>query len=463
MSDLYALSALDQARLIRTRAASAREMMQSFLERLDAVNGRINAVVEVRADEALALADAADAAVGRGERLAALHGVPVTIKVNADQAGYATTNGVVAYKDLIAPDDSGVVANLRASGAIPVGRSNAPCYSYRFFTDNALHGRTLNPRNPALTPGGSSGGASAALAAGIGALAHGNDLGGSIRYPAYATGVAGIRPSLGRVPAYNPLATAERPITLQLFSVQGPLARHIADLRAALVAMMSGPQPDPWHTPAPLAGAPVTRPIRVALATLGAAPPVEAALRQAARWLTEAGYGVEEVAPPHWDEAAALWRSLLMTDSLRFMQPLIEANGDDATKASWAAWSANVTAVDQDAYAAGLARRTAILRDWHRFFRTHPLLLCPVSRETPFPIDLDLTAAGQARILRAQETLYVFNFLGLPGAVVPTATVADNIPLGVQLVADRFREDLCLDAAEVIEARAGVPAIVDPA
>ncbi len=463
MNDLYALSALDQARLIRSRAASAREVVQSFLTRLEAVNGRINAIVEVRADEAYRLADAADAAVKRGEALPALHGVPVTIKVNADQKGYATTNGVVAYRDLIAPDDSGVVANLRASGAIAVGRSNAPCYSYRYFTDNALHGRTLNPRNPALTPGGSSGGASAALAAGIGAIAHGNDLGGSIRYPAYAAGVAGIRPSLGRVPAYNPLATAERPITLQLFSVQGPLARHVADLRAALVAMMSGPQPDPWHTPAPLAGAPVARPIRVGLAMLGADPPVAAALRQAAGWLADAGYIVEEVTPPHWDEAASLWRSLLMADSLRFMQPLIEANGDDGTRASWAAWSANVNAADQEAYAAGLARRTAILRDWHRFFRRHPLLLCPVSRETPFPIDLDLTVEGQARILRAQEPLYVFNFLGLPGAVVPTATVAHNIPLGVQLVADRFREDLCLGAAEVIEARAGAPAIVDPA
>jgi amidase len=463
MTELWRLPALDQARLIRTRAASAREVIQSFLARLDAVNGRINAVVETRADEALALADAADAAVKRGEAVAALHGVPVTIKVNADQKGYATTNGVVAYKDLIAPDDSGVVANLRASRAIPVGRTNAPCYSYRYFTDNALHGRTLNPRNPVLTPGGSSGGASAALAAGIGAIAHGNDLGGSIRYPAYATGVAGIRPSLGRVPAYNPLATAERPITLQLFSVQGPLARTIADLRAGLVAMMTGAQPDPWHTPSPLAGAPVTRPIRVGLATLGAAPPVAAALRQAAGWLADAGYVVEEVTPPHWDEAAELWRALLMTDSLRFMQPLIAANGDDATKASWAGWSANVTAADESAYAAGLSRRTGILRDWHRFFRAHPLLLCPVSRETPFPIDLDLTVEGQARILHAQEPLYVFNFLGLPGVVVPTATVAEGVPLGVQLVGDRFREDLCLDAAEVIEARAGGVSIVDPA
>jgi amidase len=151
-----------------------------------------------------------------------------------------------------------------------------------------------------------------------------------------------------------------------------------------------------------------------------------------------------------------------MTDSIRFMQPLIETNGDEAIRASMVAWSANVMAADEEAYAAGLARRTAILRDWHRFFRRHSLLLCPVSRETPFPIDLDLTVEGQARILRAQEPLYVLNFLGLPGAVVPTATVAENIPLGVQLVADRFREDLCLDAAEAIEPRAGVPVVVDP-
>lgn len=462
MSDLWRLPALEQARLIRTRAASAREVVLSVLQRLEAVNPAINAVVEVRPEEALAEADAADAAVSRGEALGALHGVPVTIKVNVDQKGYATTNGVVAYRGLIASADSGVVANLRAAGALPVGRTNTPCFSYRFFTDNALHGRTLNPWNPALTPGGSSGGASAALAVGIGSIAHGNDLGGSIRYPAYACGVVGLRPSLGRVPAFNPSATAERPITLQLFSVQGPLARTIADLRAALVAMMSGAQPDPWHTPAPMAQEPPPRPLRVALAMLGAGGEVRAALHQAAHWLGEAGCVVEEVAPPHWEEAAALWRALLMADSLRFMQPLIEEHGDEATRRSWRSWRENVAPADEVAFHLGLARRTAILRDWHRFFRRFAVLLCPVSRETPFPLDLDQTAEGQARILRAQETLYVFNFLGLPGAVVPTAVAADGVRLGVQLVADRFREDLCLDFAEIIEARAGPARPTDP-
>lgn len=462
MGELWHLAAAEQARLIRTRAASAVEVMRSFLDRIEAVNGRVNAIVEIRPEEALAEAAAADRAVARGEALGPLHGVPVTIKVNADQRGYATTNGVVAHRDLIAPADSAVVANLRAAGAIPAGRTNAPGYSYRYFTDNDLHGRTLNPRDPALTPGGSSGGAAAALAVGIGAIAHGNDLGGSIRYPAYACGVAGLRPSLGRVPAYNPTAAAERPIALQLFSVQGPLARRVADLRFALEAMMTGAQPDPWHTPAPLAGAPVPRPIRVALATLGADPPVAAALAQAAAWLAEAGYAVEAAEPPHWEEAAALWRALVTADSVRFMQPLIEANGDRATRASWAAWTANVAPADPDAYAAGLARRTAILRDWHRFLRRYPLLLCPVSREPPFPVDLDQTVAGQARILRAQEPLYLVNLLGLPAVAVPTATWVGAVPVGVQVVADRFREDLCLEAAEVIEARAGTGAIVEP-
>ncbi len=463
MSELWRLSALAQAKLVRTRAASAVEVMRSFLARIEAVNPRVNAVVEIRPEEALALAEAADRAVAAGEAVGPLHGVPVTIKVNVDQRGYATTNGVVVYRDLIASEDSAVVANLRRAGAIPAGRTNTPAYSYRFFTDNALHGRTLNPWNPTLTPGGSSGGASAALACGIGSIAHGNDIGGSIRYPAYACGVAGIRPSLGRVPAFNPSAGAtERPIAMQLFSVQGPLARNIADLRAALLAMMAPGHPDPWHAPVPFEGPPVPRPRRVALAVLGADPPVAEALRRAAQFLSEAGCVVDEVDPPHWDEAAALWRSVLMADSMRFMTPMIEANGDEAAKRSWRGWCANVPAPTEEAFHAGLARRTAILRDWQRFFARYSALLCPVSREPPFPIDLDQTEEGQRRILRAQETLYVINFLGLPGAVLPTDVAHQGVRVGVQIVADRFREDLCLELAEIIEARAGEAGLTDP-
>lgn len=464
MTELWALSAADQARLIRTRAASAREVVSAVLARHEATHAAINAVVEMRAEEALAAADAADAAVRRGEPPGPLHGVPVTIKVNVDQAGYATTNGVVAFKDVVAAGDSPVVANLRRAGAIPMGRTNTPAFSYRFFTENDLHGRTLNPRNRTITPGGSSGGASASVAVGVGSIAHGNDLGGSIRYPAYAVGVAGIRPSFGRVPAFNGTAAEERPLTLQVMSVQGPLARSVGDLRLGLAAMAAPDARDPWHCAMPLELPPPPRPWRIAYATLGADGPVAAALAQAAGWLADAGFVVEEVALPRFDEAAELWRSLLMTESARAMAPVIEKYGDDAIRAAYGGWAANVAPLDAQGFSAGLARRTAIWRDWSVFLSAYAAALLPVSLEPPFPQTLDQEGpdAG-ARILRAQAPLYVFNLLGLPGISVPTSVVYANVPVGVQLVAARFREDICLALAEVIEARAGAATPIDPA
>lgn len=463
MTDLWALSAADQAKLIRTRAASAREVVSAVLARHEATHAAINAIVEIRADEALAAADAADAAVSRGEALGPLHGVPVTIKVNIDQAGYATTNGVVAFKEQIAAGDSPVVANLRRAGAIPMGRTNTPAFSYRFFTDNALHGRSLNPRNPGLTPGGSSGGASASVAVGVGSIAHGNDLGGSIRYPAYAVGVAGIRPSFGRVPAFNGTQPEERPITLQMMSVQGPLARSVGDLRLGLAAMAQPDPRDPWHCPAPLDLPLPPRPWRIAFSTLGADPPVASALQQAAGWLAEAGCVVEEIALPRFDEAAELWRALLMTESERVMGPAIEKFGDSQIKAAYGGWAANVMTLDAAGFAAGLARRTSIWRDWSVFLSAYAAALLPVSLEPPFPQDLDQGGAeAGARILRAQAPLYVFNLLGLPGLSVPTATRHQGVPLGVQIVAARFREDLCLALGEIIEARAGATRPTDP-
>ncbi|MBE7248437.1 MAG: amidase, partial [Actinomycetospora chiangmaiensis] len=200
---LWRQTATDLAALIRSGQVSAREAAQDALGRLDAVNGRINAVVEHRPEDVLAQADAVDAARGRGDALGPLAGVPVTVKVNADQQGFATTNGLRLQRDLVAAQDSPVVANLRRAGAVLLGRTNTPAFSLRWFTTNQLHGDTRNPRDPALTPGGSSGGAGAAVAAGIGAIAHGTDIAGSVRYPAYACGVHGLRPSLGRIPAFN--------------------------------------------------------------------------------------------------------------------------------------------------------------------------------------------------------------------------------------------------------------------
>src|SRR5262245_13637706 len=166
--EIWQWGADEIADAIRTRRISSREAVSSVLDRVNQVNQRINAVVDLMPDEALAASDRADEAVKNGEPLGILHGVPVTVKINIDYAGRATTNGVVAFKDNIAKHDSPLVSNLRKAGAIIFGRTNTPAFSHRAFTDNDLHGRTLNPWDPSRTPGGSSGGAAAAIASGMG-------------------------------------------------------------------------------------------------------------------------------------------------------------------------------------------------------------------------------------------------------------------------------------------------------
>src|SRR5699024_5205382 len=187
-TELWQWTASELAAAIRARKVSSREAVQSSLDRIEEVNPKLNALVEVYGDEALLAADKADQAVASGEKLGPLHGVPTSIKVNTDEKGKATTDGVVAFKDNIAEKDAPIVSNLRKAGSIFVGRSNAPAFAYRWFTNNDLHGRTLNPWNQSKTPGGSSGGAAAAVASGMLPFAHGNDIGGSVRHPAYASG-----------------------------------------------------------------------------------------------------------------------------------------------------------------------------------------------------------------------------------------------------------------------------------
>jgi len=196
-------SAVETAAAIRSGAISAVETVEAHLERMRAVNPRLNAVVVDLSEEALAAAHAADKRRAKGGELGLLHGVPITIKENVDYEGRPNFNGVPANKDLIAPSDSPVVRNLKKAGAIVIGLTNTPEFSFRGFTDNPLHGLTLNPWDPNITCGGSSGGAGSAVAAGIGTIAHGNDIGGSLRWPAHCNGVATIKPTQGRIPAFN--------------------------------------------------------------------------------------------------------------------------------------------------------------------------------------------------------------------------------------------------------------------
>ena len=277
---------------------SALEVTEAALERMATANRSLNAVVESLDDEARAAAKALDA---RAAPKGPLHGVPVTVKVNTDQKGHATSHGVVAFKDLISPDDAPVVRNLRAAGAVIIGRTNTPEFSFRADTDNPLFGRTYNPWGRHLSAGGSSGGAGSAVMAGIGALAHGNDIGGSLRFPASANGAVTVKPGLGRVPSWNPSQTAESGLLARSMAVQGLLSRNAADLHLSMPALIAPDPRDPFHVPLPWRGTPLRQPIRVAVTRedfgFGLHPDVASALDKAASALSDAGYAVEGRGP----------------------------------------------------------------------------------------------------------------------------------------------------------------------
>jgi amidase len=466
VDEVWRWQASDQAHAIQTRQITSREAVTSCLQRLEHVNPRINAVVHVLAEEALAAADDADRVLLKGYDVGPLHGVPVTIKINVDCAGHATTNGVVGFKDRVAKTDSPCVANWRKAGAIIIGRTNVPSFSARYFTDNALYGRTLNPWDSGRTPGGSSGGAAAAVATGIGAVAHGNDRAGSIRYPAYACGVVGLRPTFGRVPTYEQTAAVEPSIATQLTNVQGPLARSIRDARLGFACMTARDPRDPWWQPPHIKDKPQSGPVRVAMFAQSDGVETETAVvdavKTAAHALEAAGYQVEEATPPCFEEAARLFFTLIRTEEKASTSRSIDALGDEALRRARTSTMASADELDFEGYIKALGRRAAMLREWLPFFERYQLLLMPVSRERPFPIDFDQQGdAAVRRMLTAHHPMLAVSILGLPGLSVPTG-LADGIPMGVQLVAARFDEELCLRAGEVIEAARPVMTPIDP-
>ena len=454
MTELWRLSASDLAGSIHRREVSAREAAEAALQRLNAVNPALNAVVAHRPEEVRARADEVDALLARGDDPGPLAGVPVTVKDLVDQVGFANTNGLVANKDLIATTNSPVVDNFLRAGAVIVGRTNTPAFSLRWFTSNRLFGATRNPRNPDLTPGGSSGGAASSVAAGVGHIAHGTDIGGSIRYPAYACGVHGLRPSLGRIPAYNP-SGPERGIGPQLMAVSGPLARTVADLRLGLQALMAADPRDPWHMPVPLDGPPAPRRVSLCVRPDGmeVAPEVEQALRSAADRLRAAGYVVTEIdATPGFREATELQVALWLGDNFAGFRDMVEAENDPGALSVMNAVRERAEALPPDMVAKTLVRRATVTRQWTQFLHEHTLLLIPVSGELPFPDGLDMAGPAEARrVMAAQVTQTGLPLMSLPGLVVSTGMVGRS-PVGVQIVSSRFREDLLLEAGEAIEA-----------
>ena len=456
-------SAVDTAAAIREGRATSEEVVQAHIDRMHAANPAINAIVVDLSAQAIEAARATDRALAQGATPGKLQGVPVTIKINIDVEGQANSNGVVAFKDNIAPGDSPVTANLKKAGAIIIGMTNTPEFSMRGFTDNPLHGPTLNPWDSTITCGGSSGGAGASIASGIGAIAHGNDIGGSLRWPAYCNGIATIKPTQGRIPAFNPSAPVERPLIAQFMSAQGPLAREVRDVRLGLEVMSQRDMRDPWWVPAPLEGPSPAKPIKVALARIPDDMETDAAvlalLRGAAGHLVDAGYDVVETELPDLTGTWKLWCDLIMTELSVLRAAQMRELGSADFKQTLDGFPKMATILDRRGYMEAIAYRSRVLRGWLAFLESYPVILTPLSSKRTPEANADL--GGDARVhslfwndLRFMSSI---NVLGLPAAVAPIGLVAGT-PAGVQLIGSRYREDICLDAAAAIEAKVGIMA-----
>ncbi|MEP3115718.1 amidase [Nisaea sp.] len=457
---LWQWSAVELSGAIRDARVSASDAVSSVVERIRAENGHLNAIVFDQTEAAKEQAASYDEILKTDGPIGPLHGVPVAIKINVDQKGTANSNGVVAFKDVIAPEDAPVVRNLKKAGAIIVGRTNTPEFSFRATTVNELHGRTYNPWDDNHSPGGSSGGASSAVAAGFCPIAHGNDIGGSLRFPAYQTGAVTVRPTLGRVPAYNPSGKEERSLLAQLMSVQGIIAREVRDVRLATKVMAGYDARDPMQVPLPFEGPAVEQPIKVALCreTNGYSmhPAIDAALEKTAEQLEKAGYRVEEAAPPMIREAAAEALPALYADCEIFIGEVIKKYGSAEIQKAFDFYFENYPPTDAEGLLRAMSRRTRYLREWNVFLEDYPLVLTPFMMRPGFTWNEDLeSSAGTKDIFDSSVYSWLINFLGLPASIAP-ADYHDGLPISVQIIGRRFREDLTLDAAEALERVNGV-------
>jgi Asp-tRNA(Asn)/Glu-tRNA(Gln) amidotransferase A subunit family amidase len=445
------------ASAIRHGDVSPVEVTDAILTRIERVNPMLNAFCTVAADMARAQARVAEAAVVRGDVLGPLHGVPISFKDLTTTAGIRTTFGSKIWEHHIPKDDAPVVERARRAGAIVLGKTNTPEFGCKGVTDNRIFGATRNPWNLGRTPGGSSGGAAAALAAGLGPLAEGSDLAGSIRQPAALCGVVGFKPTLGRVPRFPNMNNWTN------FACIGPMARSVRDV-ALLLSVMAGPdERDPMSLPLPaesfahgaegaVAG------LRVAFsADLGYAPldpEIRAVCAAAARRFTELGCVVEE-ADPGFEDAEPLFLDLTApvraaADSHRLaqwkaeMDPILVDRIERAT---------GMSAVD---YEKATQRRTAMWHVLRQFFERFDLLLTPVTALPAIPLEMQYPREIAGRPATSPIAWFPFTFpftmMAVPAISVPCGVTRDGLPVGLQIVGRRLADSTVLKAAAAFEA-----------
>jgi amidase len=449
-SELTRATVVQIAGLIRSRKVSSLEVVSACLERIAHVNPRLNAVVLLDADRARDSARAADQALSRGEMKGPLHGVPMTIKDSFDTAGLISTGGTPGRKAFVPEHDATVVARLRAAGAILLGKTNTPELTWSFETRNVVYGRTNNPWNPDLSPGGSSGGAAAIVAACGVPFDIGSDTGGSIRVPSHFCGTAGIKPTSGRVPRTGHIVGAAG--HAQSLTQLGPMARSVEDL-SLLLGIIAGPDGrDPFVAPAPLHDPSKVslRGLRVALhvdnGLRAPSPEFAKVLKAAAGALAGQGVEVEEQRPEALKDVLILDDDLFRSDGGSWLRRLLDRAGTREPSADVAASMGNRLMTSPE-FSAFLERWDLWRGSMLRFLEGFDAILCP-------PCALDALPHGFSDgpdPNPAFSYTFAYNMTGWPAGVVRAGTSARGLPLGVQIVGRPWREDVVLALAGAIE------------
>ena len=455
MHELLFASATALARAIRGKQISSQEATAACLQRIGQVSPLLNAMVQVTADAALVDARAADARLARGEGRGALEGVPVTIKDSFDLAGVISTTGTKGRASFLPERDATAVARLRAAGAVVLGKTNVPDMLFAFETDNLIYGRTNNPYDPERTPGGSSGGEAAIIAAGGSPLGLGSDSGGSIRWPAHCCGIAGIKPTSGRC-ARTGHFSPPGGILDSIWQI-GPMARYVEDLKLTL-PILAGPDGRDVHIyPAPL-GDPdaVALPgLRLAFHTdngvRAPAAEIAATVRAAAAALAEAGVAVEEDRPAATRQTYDLAMAWFGFDGGASLRALLAMIGSTAIHPLLARYLDTIGGRLPSAsdFAALAVRLDIFRRSMLGFLDRYDAILCPAGAYTAMRHG---TTFDQ---LRAFSYTMAFNLTGWPAAVVRCGTSPEGLPVGVQVVARPWREDIALALAQRLETAMG--------
>jgi Asp-tRNA(Asn)/Glu-tRNA(Gln) amidotransferase A subunit family amidase len=463
MPELTFLSAVSMADQIRRRKLSPVELVEAHLNRIAELNPKLNAFVHVDAEGARRQARAAEVAVRSGEALGVLHGIPLSIKSSMEVAGLCWEAGTKLRAGIVAERDAPLVARLRQAGAIILGVTNAPELLMAWETDNLLYGRTNNPWDLARTPGGSSGGEAAAIAAGMSAGGVGSDGGGSIREPAHFSGICGLKPTPGRIPATGHFPSSVGPFAL--LGVVGPMARNMDDLKILFEVMQGPDDGDPSAAPVPLRWLEEGDLKRVRVAYFEddgrtpVTPETRAAVRTAAEALQRAGFKVERFRPEGLELARQLWWKLFGIAGGMVLGPMTKGREADLSPIL-KEFSSGVAA--QPSHTGESLLDTWIQRDVVRMqvfaqMRDYPVLLCPVASIPAFRHgERSWQVEGRTvKYLDAWSYTEWFNLLGTPAVVVPVGRSPEGLPIGVQIVARPWQEELVISVAAALEHQCG--------